>query len=243
MSRRVWGEFLVDDTPTQNSKNPVESGGVYAAIDGITAAQIGAEPAFSVLPINKGGTGKTTAQEAADNFIYNLRTGTEQITSDDCEVITGSPSAQNPDRFYKRPISTLWNYIKGKLVGATVNVKNYDDNTDTSSFEFVNGHTYHLTVYLQGVGLSISTPSSGGGYIIAYIGSSASNYHYSVIQNVTIKQGVITTNDIRLHVDWKAENIAGSSDNKLHIKLIFNGTEYSLVQSNYGLALNGTDFG
>ena len=28
-SRRVWGEFLVDDTPTRNSKNPVESGGVF----------------------------------------------------------------------------------------------------------------------------------------------------------------------------------------------------------------------
>ena len=33
MSRREWGEFLVDDTPTKNSKNPVESGGVYAAIE------------------------------------------------------------------------------------------------------------------------------------------------------------------------------------------------------------------
>ena len=29
MSRREWGEFLVDETPTKNSKNPVESGGVY----------------------------------------------------------------------------------------------------------------------------------------------------------------------------------------------------------------------
>ena len=28
-SRREWGEFRVDDTPTQNSKNPVESGGVF----------------------------------------------------------------------------------------------------------------------------------------------------------------------------------------------------------------------
>lgn len=28
-SRREWGEFLVDDTPTKNSKNPVESGGGY----------------------------------------------------------------------------------------------------------------------------------------------------------------------------------------------------------------------
>lgn len=32
MSRRVWGEFLVDETPTKNSKNPAESGGVYAEI-------------------------------------------------------------------------------------------------------------------------------------------------------------------------------------------------------------------
>lgn len=33
MSRREWGEFLVDETPTQNSKNPVESGGVYAIVE------------------------------------------------------------------------------------------------------------------------------------------------------------------------------------------------------------------
>ena len=33
MSRREWGEFLVDETPTKNSKNPVESGGVHAALE------------------------------------------------------------------------------------------------------------------------------------------------------------------------------------------------------------------
>ena len=208
----------------------------------VTASQVGAEPAFSVLPVSKGGTGKTTALDAAEYLVSNLRTGTEQITSDDCEIITGSQSAKNPDRFYKRPISTLWNYIKRKLVGATVNVNISDINTDTSSFEFVNGHTYHLTAYLQGAGFSISTSSSGGAYITAYIGRSASDYHYSSIQDVNIQQGVITTNDIRLRVDWKAENITDSSDNKLHIKVVFNGTSYSLVQSNYGLTLKGTDF-
>lgn len=207
-----------------------------------TPSDIEAEPAFSVLPISKGGTGKTTALDAAEYLVSNLRTGTEQITSDDCEIITGSPSAQSPDRFYKRPISTLWNYIKRKLVGATVNVNKSDSNTDTSSFEFVNGHTYHLTVYLQGSGFKIDTTSSGGGYVTAYIGSSATDYHYSSRQDVNIQKGVITTNDIRLRVDWKAENITDSSDNKLHINVVFNGTSYSLVQSNYGLTLKGTDF-
>ena len=232
-SRREWGEFRVDDTPTQNSKNPVESGGVYSAIESLK---------FSVLPIDKGGTGKATAQEAADNFIYSLRIGTEQISSDDCEIITGSPSHNLLNRFYKRPVSTIWNYIKKKIAGGTVNVHQSDSNTDTSSFAFVNNHVYHLTVSLIGSGFTINTTSSGIGWIVAYIGSSATVNHYSSRQNIDIQNGVIKTNDIRLPIDWRAENINGSSDNKLHIVVRFNNTSYSLAQSNYELMLVGTDF-
>lgn len=232
---KFYAAVTLLDTHVNNHNNP----------HNVTASQIGAEPAFSVLPISKGGTGKTRALEAAENLIYNLRTGTEQIKSDDCEIITGSASAITRNQFYKRPVSIIWNYIKGKLVGATVNVDRSDLNTDTSSFEFVNGHVYHLTASLRGSGFSIDTSSSGRGTIVAYIGSSTTNNHYSCSKMVNIQQGVITitTDDIRLHVDWKAENIAGSSDNKLHIKVMFNGTEYSLVQSNYNIVLNGTDFG
>lgn len=233
--RRVWGDFYVDDAPVQNSKNLIDSGAVYAAIQSLE---------FSVLPVDKGGTGKTTAQEAADNFIYSLRTGTEQISSDDCEIITGSPS-HNPsllDRFYKRPVSTIWNYIRKKIAGVTVNVHQSDSNADTSSFAFVNNHVYHLTVSLIGSGFSINTPSSGIGYILAYIGSSATANHYASRQNINIQNGVITTDDIRLPIDWKAESINGSSDNKLHIVVRFNGTSYSFTQSNYELMLVGTDF-
>ena len=234
-SRREWGEFRVDDTPTQNSKNPVESGGVYSAIESLK---------FSVLSIDKGGTGKTTAQEAAENFIYSLRIGTEQISSDDCEIIIGSPS-HNPsflDRFYKRPVSIIWNYIRKKIAGGTVNVLQSDSNTDTSSFAFVNGHVYHLTVSLIGSGFTINTTGSGVGYILAYIGSSAAVNHYSSRQNIDIQNGVIKTNDIRLPIDWRAENINGYSDNKLHIVVRFNNNWYDLAQSNYELMLVGTDF-
>lgn len=208
----------------------------------VTAAQIGAEPAFTVLPINKGGTGKTTALDAAENLINNLRAGNAQILNDNCVIITSSLNEESPLRFFKRSVVTIWNYIKDKLVGATVNVHQSDSNTDTSSFVFVNGHVYHLTVSLIGSGFSINTPNSGMGTVVAYIGRTSYDYHYISIQNVGINQGILTTDDIRLPVDWKAENIAGSSDNKLHIKVIFNNIAYPLVQSNYELTIDGTDF-
>lgn len=132
--------------------------------------------------------------------------------------------------------------IKGKLVGATVNVNKSDSNTDTSSFEFINDHVYHLTVSLIGSGFSINTTSSGVGYVMVYIGRTSTTAHYINRQNVNIQNGVITTDDIRLPIDWKAENINGSSDNKLHIEVRFNGTSYSFTQSNYELMLVGTDF-
>lgn len=131
---------------------------------------------------------------------------------------------------------------KPDIPGATVNVNSLDSNTDTSSFAFVNGHIYHLTVYLQGSGFSINTTDSGIGYVEAYIGTSVSNNHYSCIQVVNIQNGVINTDDIRLHVDWKAQDIEGSSDNKLQVKVMFSGSTYSLVQNNYELHLIGTDF-
>lgn len=208
----------------------------------VTAAQIGAEPAFTVLPINKGGTGKTTALDAAENLINNLRAGNAQILNDNCVIITSSLNEESPLRFFKRSVVTIWNYIKDKLVGATVNVHQSDSNTDTSSFVFVNGHVYHLTVSLIGSGFSINTTSSGTGYILAYIGGSAVANSYACRQNVNIQKGVITTDDIRLHIDWKAENISSSSDNKLHIVVRFNTNWYSLALNNYELTIDGTDF-
>lgn len=49
MSRREWGEFLVDETPTKNSKNLVESGGVYAEIQrGLNTTQTNSQ-AYSLV--------------------------------------------------------------------------------------------------------------------------------------------------------------------------------------------------
>ena len=211
----------------------------------VTAAQTGAEPAFSILPVNKGGTGKDTVNSAANNFIYNLQLTSSDIASDNCEIITGDANhtPSNLLTFYKRPVSALWAYIKSKLIGSTSNVNQVDSDTETSNFTFVNGHIYHLTMYLQGSTLRINTGDSGTGYVAAYIGVSIGQSHYSCRQFVNIQNGELTTDDIRLPIDWKAENIEGSGDNKLHVVVVLNNTRYSFTSSsNYNLTLIGTDF-
>ena len=37
-TRQVWGEFALDSEPTADSKNPVESGGVFSALEDVNAA-------------------------------------------------------------------------------------------------------------------------------------------------------------------------------------------------------------
>ena len=37
-TRQVWGEFTLDSEPTANSTNPVESGGVFSALEDVNAA-------------------------------------------------------------------------------------------------------------------------------------------------------------------------------------------------------------
>ncbi len=81
----------------------------------VTTAQIGAEPSFSVLPINKGGTGKTSGNAATNNLFSDINS--VNTDPDDTARIVfkyGTPSDSN-GIFFARAITNLWNYIKGKI--------------------------------------------------------------------------------------------------------------------------------
>lgn len=68
------------------------------------------------LPVTHGGTGKTTANDAADNLISGLPAWTANPTDDTYFVRqdTGGTST-----FGRVKFSTLWNYIKGKFSGTS----------------------------------------------------------------------------------------------------------------------------
>ena len=113
------------DNHVSNTNNP----------HNVTTSQIGAEPAFTVLPVSKGGTGYNNAPQAASNLIYNLPTASSVISSDASEIITGDAGhdPNNLSNFYKRPVLALWNYIKDKISSVLgLTASKYNGTADTA---------------------------------------------------------------------------------------------------------------
>lgn len=99
----------------------------------VTTSQIGAEPAFTVLPVSKGGTGYNNAPQAASNLLYNLSPATSDIESDDSVFISGNAYQGATDTFFKRPVSALWTYIRNKISSVLgLTASKYNGTADTA---------------------------------------------------------------------------------------------------------------
>lgn len=88
-----------------------------------SVTDIGAAPAVhghavddvsGVLPAEKGGTGKTTLKNSANSFINALDAGTSAPKDDDYFISQYVGGGTTNIDYYRRKISTLWTYIKGK---------------------------------------------------------------------------------------------------------------------------------
>lgn len=64
------------------------------------------------VPVNKGGTGQTTAQSACNAFINSLSTGTATPTDSDYYVCQYAGGGTSTTTYHRRPMSSLWNWIK-----------------------------------------------------------------------------------------------------------------------------------
>ena len=104
------------DGPTTTGNGNVVTG-ISLGNDGVPQVEKGmsAEPAFSVLPVNKGGTGKTTGKAATNNLFSDIN-NVNTDPDDTARIVFkyGSPSDSN-GIFFARAITNLWNYIKSKI--------------------------------------------------------------------------------------------------------------------------------
>lgn len=64
------------------------------------------------VPINNGGTGATTAQNACNAFINALSTGTATPTDSDYYVCQYAGGGTTTTTYHRRPMSFLWSWIK-----------------------------------------------------------------------------------------------------------------------------------
>lgn len=113
----TWDE--INDKPFTNGKINLEClpdditastfTGSGAALTDLNAANISS----GVLAATNGGTGQSTLVDSANALINALESGTAAPTDDTCIITQGTGNGYS-DKFYKKPASSLWNYIKSK---------------------------------------------------------------------------------------------------------------------------------
>lgn len=73
-----------------------------------------------VIPATRGGTGKTTLNESANVLMNALSTGSTTPVDEDYYISQSAGGGNVTTTYHRRPVSALWNYIKGKLSGGTL---------------------------------------------------------------------------------------------------------------------------
>ena len=118
-----------------------------------------------VQKIENGGTGKTTANDAANAFINSLTTGESVPEDNDYFISQYVNGGTTTTTYHRRPVSKLWEYIKGKIssvLGLTSEkVSSYDSHLTNKD----NPHS--VTKSQVGLGSVVNTgdsaiPVSGG---------------------------------------------------------------------------------
>lgn len=114
----VTPSITTDATPTAGSTNPVQSGGVEAALNEKSDTDhkhSAADITSGVLAPERGGTGQATLEQACNSLITALRTDTSQnnVPLDD-DYFVSQFRGGTYDTYFRRPMSALWAYIKSK---------------------------------------------------------------------------------------------------------------------------------
>ena len=102
-------------------------------------------PVNGVLQVEHGGTGKTTANAAANAFINSLTTGESVPEDNDYYVSQYVNGGTTTTTYHRRPISKLWEYIKGKISSVLGLTENNYGGTATKATQDGNGNVITST--------------------------------------------------------------------------------------------------
>jgi len=108
------------------------------------------------LPVARGGTGQTSAINAANAFLNALSTGSSTPHDEDYYIAQYAGGGTTTTTYHRRPVSALWAYMKSKITADTsLNVASAS--TATKAMQDADGNTISST-YLK---LSGGTMASG----------------------------------------------------------------------------------
>ena len=120
-NKELLDSYTQTEADLANAVAKVHEHGNKSVLDGITSAKVtswdGKEDAFNVLPTTKGGTGTNAASKSAlaSTLINSLSSETSTPKDNDYYVSQHEGGGTSNTTYVRRPVSALWNYIKGKI--------------------------------------------------------------------------------------------------------------------------------
>lgn len=120
-NKELLDTYTQTEADLANAVSKVHEHGNKSVLDGITSDKVnswdGKEDAFEVLPTTKGGTGTNAASKSAltSTLINSLSTESSTPKDADYYVSQHEGGGTTNTSYYRRPVSALWTYIKGKI--------------------------------------------------------------------------------------------------------------------------------
>lgn len=120
-NKELLDTYKQTEADLANAVSKVHEHGNKSVLDGITSAKVnswdGKEDAFDVLPTTKGGTGTNAASKSAltSSLINSLSTESSTPVDADYYVSQHQNGGTSNTSFVRRPVSSLWEYIKDKI--------------------------------------------------------------------------------------------------------------------------------
>ena len=120
-NKELLDSYTQTEADLANAVAKVHDHGNKDVLDGITSDKVnswdGKEDAFEILPTTKGGTGTNAASKSAltSTLINSLSAETSTPKDADYYVSQFAGGGTTTTSYHRRPVSSLWNYIKGKI--------------------------------------------------------------------------------------------------------------------------------
>ena len=120
-NKELLDSYTQTEADLANAVAKVHEHGNKDVLDGITSDKVnswdGKEDAFDVLPTTKGGTGTNAASksELTSALINSLSLETSAPVDADYYVSQYAGGGNTTTSYHRRPVSALWDYIKGKI--------------------------------------------------------------------------------------------------------------------------------
>lgn len=113
------GEFKGDKGDKGDPGEGIPEGGTAGQVltktaDG-TAWEDASDPVTYPIPVNKGGSGKTTAKAAQNAFLADMNSASNAITDSNEIVFAYDSPSDTTGAVYKRTLSNLWTWIYNKI--------------------------------------------------------------------------------------------------------------------------------